>query len=90
MEIVETNRGACFTPNRFKTLCGHRIEEEAPHSFSRVIEAHNIFCAVCHERWVDIEGRLDRHAMTLISPDDGPQNTGWAWSFYQEESCQND
>ena len=89
MEIVETDRGACFTKNRFKTLCGHRIESEKSHTFSRVIATHNIFCAVCHERWTEIEKRVDRHAMTLISPDDSPTNTGWAWSINHEESCQN-
>jgi len=96
MEIVETDRGACFTKNRFKTLCGHRIESEKSHTFSRIIASigrhptHSIWCAVCHERWVEIENRVDRHAITIISPDDGPKNTGWAWSISHEESCQND
>ena len=56
MEAIQTDRGVCFTPNRFSTLCGLRLREDIPHTFTRVIErTHQAMCRVCHDRWEKME-----------------------------------
>ena len=64
METIQTERGLCFTPNRFRTLCGIRLDPEIPLTFSRVIErTHWVFCNTCHKRWE----HMNINEATLIS-----------------------
>ena len=73
MEAVQTNRGLCFTPNRFKTLCGVRLDPEIPLTFIKVIErTHATLCSVCHERWESMVSSMGSLKLRV-------ENDGWIY-----------